>query len=107
LFGLLMLLGGAHLERVPPGSALQVPLKDYDATVMAREINVPTLLLSGRYDFITDGMMKPWFDLIPKVKWAVLAKSSHMSSLEEPERYLELLNGFLSESDKRGHPTAR
>jgi L-proline amide hydrolase len=51
--------------------------------------------------------MKPWFDLIPKVKWAVLAKSSHMSSLEEPERYLELLNGFLSESDKRGHPTAR
>ncbi len=75
------------------------PLKDYDATVMAREITVPTLLLSGRYDFITDGMMRPWFDLIAKVKWAVLEKSSHMSSLEEPERYLELLNGFLLESD--------
>lgn len=75
------------------------PLKDYDATVMAREINVPTLLLSGRYDYITHGMMKPWFDLIPKVMWAILEKSSHMSSLEEPERYLELLNGFLSESD--------
>ena len=73
-------------------------LKDYDATVRAREINVPTLLLSGRYDYMTDGMMKPWFDLIPKVKWAVLEKSSHMSS-EEPERYLELLNGFLSELD--------
>lgn len=75
------------------------PLKDYDATMMAREINIPTLLLSGRYDFITDGIMKPWFDLIPKVKWAVLEKSSYMSSLEDPERYLELLNGFLLESD--------
>lgn len=67
--------------------------------MMAREINILTLLLSGRYDFITDGIIKPWFNLIPKVKWVVLEKLSHISLLEEPKRYLELLNGFLLESD--------
>jgi L-proline amide hydrolase len=70
-------------------------LKDYDATENAGNINVPTLLLSGRHDYMTETMMKPWSEAIDVVKWVVLENSSHMPHLEERQRYLELLKGFL------------
>jgi L-proline amide hydrolase len=68
----------------------------YDATETAGNINVPTLLLSGRYDSNNDVVMGPWFELIPRVKWAVLEKSAHFPALEEPERYAQLLKSFLN-----------
>jgi len=76
-------------------------LKDYDAIEKASNINVPTLLLIGRYDYMTKTMMKPWFEAIDTVEWVVLENSSHMGHLEEPGRYLELLKRFLlSDADK-------
>lgn len=53
------------------------------------------LLLTGRYDINNAVVMGPWFEAIPRVKWAVLEKSSHMPALEEPERYAKLLTNFL------------
>jgi L-proline amide hydrolase len=70
-------------------------LKNYDAIEKAGNINVPTLLLTGRYDYMTEAMMKPWSQAITVVDWVVLENSSHMGHLEEPERYLELLKDFL------------
>jgi L-proline amide hydrolase len=73
-------------------------LKDYDAIQRAGNINVRTLLLTGRHDYMTEAMMKPWSQTIPVVEWVVLENSSHMGHLEEPERYLELLKEFLLSS---------
>lgn len=70
-------------------------MRDYDAIKTAKDIEVPVLLLSGRYDMNNDSIMGPWFEAIPRVKWAVLEKSSHMPALEEPDRYAELLTNFL------------
>ena len=70
-------------------------MHDYDATKTAGDIEVPALLLSGRYDSNNDAVMGLWFESIPQVKWAVLEKSSHMPALEEPRRYAELLTNFL------------
>lgn len=70
-------------------------MHDYDAIKTAGDIEVPALLLSGRYDMNTESVMRPWFESLKRVKWAVLEKSSHMPALEEPERYAELLTDFL------------
>jgi len=70
-------------------------LKDYDATKEAGNIELPTLLLTGRYDYMTEAMMEPWSQVIPQVEWKTLENSSHMGHLEESEKYLELLKHFL------------
>lgn len=70
-------------------------LKTYDAIREAGNINVPTLLLTGRHDYMTEAMMEPWSQAINDVEWVFLEESSHMAHLEETERYLELLKGFL------------
>lgn len=70
-------------------------MHDYDAIKTAGGIEVPALLLTGRYDKNNEAIMGPWFKSIPRVKWAVLEKSSHMAPLEEPDRFAELLTTFL------------
>ncbi|CAL5873261.1 uncharacterized protein PFLUO_LOCUS7530 [Penicillium psychrofluorescens] len=70
-------------------------MHDYDAIKTAGSIEVPALLLTGRYDKNNEAIMSPWFKSIPRVKWAVLEKSSHMAALEEPARYAGLLTDFL------------
>jgi pimeloyl-ACP methyl ester carboxylesterase len=70
-------------------------LKGYNSIEEAGNINVPTLLLTGRYDYMTEAMMKPWSEVITAVNWVTLENSSHMVHLEEPVRYLELLKDFL------------
>jgi proline-specific peptidase len=73
-------------------------LKNYDAIEKAGNIDVPTLMLTGHYDYMTDNMMKPWSKAIEMVQWVILENSSHMAHLEEPGKYLELLEGFLLSS---------
>ena len=62
----------------------------------ASKIEVPTLLLSGAYDEIPESAIMPFFKGIPKVKWFTFAQSSHMPHWEERERYMEIVDGFLS-----------
>jgi pimeloyl-ACP methyl ester carboxylesterase len=59
-------------------------------------INVPTLLINGRYEQADDAAMGPYFANIPKVKWVTLEQSSHMPFYEEKERYMKLVEGFLA-----------
>lgn len=59
-------------------------------------IKVPTLLINGKYDGAQDSTMEPFFDGIDKVKWVTFAESSHVPHLEEPERFLAVVGGFLS-----------
>jgi pimeloyl-ACP methyl ester carboxylesterase len=59
------------------------------------EIKVPTLITSGRYDECTPALVEPLHEGIAGSKWVVFEKSSHTSLLEEPERYLEVIGGFL------------
>lgn len=59
------------------------------------KINVPTLLINGKYDGAQDSVMEPFFNTIEKVKWVRFGESSHMPHLEEPEAFLNVLGGFL------------
>lgn len=70
--------------------------KDWEGYPEGHKIEVPTLLLNGKYDEATDMCMEPWSRTIPKVEWEKLENSSHMGHWEDRERYMEVCGGFLS-----------
>jgi L-proline amide hydrolase len=77
-------------------------LADYSVVDLLDDIEVPTLLVSGRHDEATPVTVQPYFDRIHDVRWEVFEHSSHVPHLEEPERFREVLLGFLQDI----HPTA-
>jgi pimeloyl-ACP methyl ester carboxylesterase len=70
-------------------------LKDWDVIDRLPEIHVPTLITSGRYDECTPALVEPLRDWVEGSEWVLFENSAHMSYLEEPERYLEVVGGFL------------
>lgn len=66
-------------------------------------ISVPTLLLSGRYDQVTPACVEPLKQGISGSEWVLFENSSHMPHLEETERFLQVLDEFLSRHDRNGH----
>jgi proline-specific peptidase len=70
-------------------------LKEWDVIERLGELDVPTLVTSGRHDECTPALVEPLAQGIPGAEWVLFEKSSHMAYLEEPERYLEVVGGFL------------
>ena len=71
-------------------------LKTWTVTDRLPQIEVPTLVLNGRHDEAQDVCVVPYFENIPRVRWVTLERSSHMAFVEERERYMQLVRGFLS-----------
>ncbi|KAM7219596.1 Alpha/Beta hydrolase fold [Rhypophila decipiens] len=71
-------------------------MKDMVLWQDAHQIEVPVLILNGRYDEVMDRCLDPWFKEIPNVKWIQLDNSSHLGMYEEQERFAELLGKFLT-----------
>jgi proline-specific peptidase len=70
-------------------------LKDWDVIERLGAIRVPTLITSGRYDECTPALVEPLHRGIAGSEWVLFEESSHMAYLEEPERYLDVVGGFL------------
>jgi L-proline amide hydrolase len=77
-------------------------LKDWSVESRCPAITVPTLLISGRHDEATPRTVQPFADLIPDVRWELFEQSSHLPHLEEPERFDEVLLGYLHGLAGRG-----
>jgi proline-specific peptidase len=69
-------------------------LKDWDITGRLAEIQVPTLITAGRYEF-TPRQAKALNSGIPGSELVTFENSSHMQFAEEPDRYLRVVGGFL------------
>ncbi len=69
---------------------------DWNVEDRLREISVPTLLLSGRYDQVTPTCVEPLKQGISGSEWVLFKNSSHMPHLEETERFLQVLDDFLN-----------
>jgi pimeloyl-ACP methyl ester carboxylesterase len=65
-------------------------------TEECKAIKQPSLLLHGEYDTCLDFCLQPWFDGIPKVRWITIPNASHMSYIEQPERFMDIVSQFLS-----------
>ncbi|MFL5703118.1 MAG: proline iminopeptidase-family hydrolase, partial [Ktedonobacteraceae bacterium] len=64
-------------------------IKDWDRTDRLSEIQVPTLILSGRYDEATPVINTILHKGIAGSEWILFENSSHLSHVEEPELYMQ------------------
>jgi L-proline amide hydrolase len=71
-------------------------IRDWDITDRLGEIDVPVLLASGRHDEATPRIVGEIHDRIPRSEWVVFEESSHMPHVEEPERFREAVEAFLT-----------
>jgi len=76
-------------------------LKEWDITARLGEIRVPTLVISGRYDEATPAIAETVHQGIPGSEWVLFEHSSHMPHAEEPDRFMQVLNRFLTSNDQR------
>ena len=70
--------------------------KNWDVTAQLGEIRVPTLVLAGRYDGLDGGQDEVLRDGIAGATWVRFEESSHYAHAEEPERFVAVLDGFLT-----------
>ncbi|OEJ36236.1 proline iminopeptidase-family hydrolase [Streptomyces agglomeratus] len=70
-------------------------LRDWGVEDCLPDIDVPTLIISGRYDEATPKTVQPYQDLIPDARWEIFEESSHVPHLEEPELFDEVMTGYL------------
>jgi L-proline amide hydrolase len=74
-------------------------LKSWDITPRLGDIRVPVLVISGEYDEATPTVVRPLAEAIPGARWDLIEGASHCSHLEQPERFLELVETFLATHD--------
>lgn len=75
-------------------------LRDWSVVDRVQSIAAPTLLVSGAYDEATPATMQPFMDGIPDVRWEMFPQSSHMPHVEEEERFLTVVDGFLQTHER-------
>jgi L-proline amide hydrolase len=74
-------------------------LRGWDITSRLHDVRVPVLVISGEYDEATPNVVRPLVDALPDVRWELIEDASHSTHLEQPERFLELVETFLSAHD--------
>jgi proline-specific peptidase len=76
-------------------------LKGWDVRDRLREIDVPTLVIRGRYDMCTDKIAGTLVNGIRGSREVVLENSSHTPVLEETDSYLSAISDFMCAAEKR------
>jgi proline iminopeptidase len=70
-------------------------LRDWDITARLPEIHIPTLITVGRYDEVTPKVAETIHRGIPGSELILFENSAHVAMLEERERYLNTVRGFI------------
>jgi L-proline amide hydrolase len=74
-------------------------LRDWDVRPRLHELDVPALVIRGRYDLSTESISHTLVRGLPNAREVVFEHSSHTPVLEETERYLDVVGGFLREAE--------
>ncbi len=72
-------------------------LKNFDLSNKLHKINVPVLLMCGRFDEASPESTKYFQSLIPNAKMEVFEKSAHMAHWTEREKYIKTVRDFLQD----------
>ncbi len=70
-------------------------IKDWDVTPRLGEIGLRTLIVSGAHDEATPLISRTVQEGIPGSEWVLFEDSSHMPHVEEPERFLDVVGGWM------------
>jgi proline-specific peptidase len=74
-------------------------LRGWDVRPRLGELDLPTLVVRGRYDLCTERIARVLVDGIRGAQYVVMEESSHTPVLEETDRYLELVGEFLAHAE--------
>ena len=74
-------------------------LRGWDVRDRLHEIDVPTLVIRGRYDMSTDPISATLVNGIKGAREIVLENSSHTPVLEETNEYLKAISTFMREAE--------
>lgn len=75
-------------------------LKTWSVIDRLPSIDVPTLIISGRYDEATPATVQPFKDGIKGARWEIFEQSSHMPHVEEQEDCMRVVGDFLNQNDR-------
>jgi proline-specific peptidase len=75
-------------------------LRGWDTHDRLHEIDIPTLVIRGRYDMCTEPIAAELVNGIRGARLEVFEESSHTPVLEESDRYLEVVGSFMREAEK-------
>ncbi len=70
-------------------------LRDWDVRPQLASVAAPVLVVGGRHDECTPAIQEDLHRRLPGSEWVVFEESSHMPHLEEQERFLDVVGGFL------------
>lgn len=77
-------------------------MKDFDHTSRLHEIDVPTLIVTGRYDAVRPhDHAEVLRDRIPGAEMICFDEAPHTAHLEEPELFERALTDFLGRVDAK------
>jgi L-proline amide hydrolase len=74
-------------------------LRSWDITPRLGGIRAPVLVISGEHDEATPEVVRPLVQAIPEARWELIEDASHTPHLEQPERFMELVEEFLAAHD--------
>jgi len=74
-------------------------IRDWQSKHRLGEIQVPTLLVSGRHDEATPALQETLQRGIAGSEWVVFEDSSHMPHVEERERFMRVVGDWLARHD--------
>ncbi|HSR24831.1 MAG TPA: proline iminopeptidase-family hydrolase [Candidatus Eisenbacteria bacterium] len=77
-------------------------LRSWQVVDRLGEIRVPTLMVSGRHDETTPRLQETLRAGIAGSEWVCFEESAHVPHVEEPERWLEVVDAFLRRVDAAG-----
>jgi proline iminopeptidase len=78
------------------GAAVGRSIAKVDLTPQLSKFTFPVLVITGRYD-MNVAPLTAWniYKAIPGAQFVVFAKSGHLPSYEEPDKYVQVVNDFL------------
>jgi len=77
-------------------------LRDWDVTDRLAEVSVPTLVTGGRHDEARPEHLAVLASGIDGAELVIFEQSAHLAFVEEPERYLSVIAGFLAGAEEAG-----
>jgi L-proline amide hydrolase len=75
-------------------------IRDFDITDRLEEIEVPVLLVSGAHDEVRPNVVEAMHERLRDSRWELFEDSSHMPHVEEPERFLTVVERFLEQVEE-------
>ena len=89
------LVGWGPNEFTPTGT-----LGGYEFTDRLCEIKTPCLITDGQRDLCSPFIAKTMYDRLPDAEWELFQYSRHLPFVEEREKYMDVLIGWMNTNDR-------